>query len=57
VSHTLAALTRLCRQWGAKDVQRVVASIRLAVEKGEDPEDVLRSVYKHQPQLFYGSKK
>lgn len=57
MSYSVSDLHRLCKSWGAKDVIRVVASIRLAVEKGSDPEDVLRSLYRFQPQLFYGNKR
>ena len=52
MKYTRGELSRICRQWGAKDNARCVSSIELAVEFGMKPEDVLRSLRKWQPNLF-----
>jgi len=58
MSNTNTDLARFAKQWGAKDVPRVVAGIELAVQRGGmAPDEVLRSLHKHQPSLFYGNAK
>jgi hypothetical protein len=56
--YTNMELSRIAASYGAKDVPRVVSGIALAVQRfNEDPHAMLNSLYKHQPELFYGGKR